>query len=261
MKIRLPLRLYRATPTSHPIGSTEQIATLDTERTALVLLHFWNFGCPGGAAVPEQYWVFMGAPQNHEIAWRIMSERVAPLRLAMRAAQMPIVHVQPEKIAARYPEHVLPDDPPTPAAAPSGPSAISNHASCRSEIVHGPGYMRWSGWETLDTPEPLRPMDGEVMAVTTRQFDAWLRARGITTLLFAGFATNLCILDSPAAMKAMAGQGYRCVILREGTLAVEFPETLADRLETKSAIRYIESWVGESASIDDLLNAVGQDAH
>ena len=64
------------------------------------------------------------------------------------------------------------------------------------------------------------------MIATTEQFDSWLRDRGITDLLFTGFATNLCILDSPAAMKAMRALGYRCVIIREGTLGVEFPDTL-----------------------------------
>jgi nicotinamidase-related amidase len=255
MKIQVPIRLYCATPTHTPKGLVEETIDLETEKTAFVMLHCWNFGCPGGEPVPDDYWVFMGAPQNHEVAWHIMRDQIVPLRRLMRKAKMNVVHVQPESVAARYPTYV-PPDPVLQETHSRSPKPISSHASDRSSIVHGPGYMQWSGWETLDTPEPLRPKDGETMVVTTRQFDNWLRDRGITSLIYTGFATNLCILESPAAMKAMAALGYRCVILREGTLAVEFPETLAERRETKSSIRYIESWVGYSASTEDLANAV-----
>ena len=93
------------------------------------------------------------------------------------------------------------------------------------------------------------------MIVTTEQFDSWLRRRGITTLIYTGFTTNLCILDSPAATKAMAELGYKCVILREATLAVEFPDTIEERLNTRVALRYIEAWVGYTASVKDFVES------
>jgi nicotinamidase-related amidase len=115
--------------------------------------------------------------------------------------------------------------------------------------------MDWSGWAELDIAAPLKPTDGETMIVTTDQFDRWLRERGIDTLVYAGFCTNLCILDSPAAMRAMAGRGYRCVLLRDATLAVEFPDTIDDRTNTRVALRYIEAWVGYTASTADFVRA------
>jgi len=93
------------------------------------------------------------------------------------------------------------------------------------------------------------------MIVTTEEFDTWLREREITTLLYTGFATNLCILDSPAAMKAMRGLGYRCVIVREATMAVEFPDSLETLAHTRAALQYIEAWVGYSTGADDLMRA------
>jgi nicotinamidase-related amidase len=123
-------------------------------------------------------------------------------------------------------------------------------------MVHGEGYMQWDGWQQLDVAEPVRPRPGDTMMVTTGQFDDWLRERGITTLLYTGFATNLCILDSPAAMKAMRSLGYRCVIIREGTLGVEFPETIETLTHTRAALQYIEAWVGYSASAFDLLQGL-----
>ena len=49
----------------------------------------------------------------------------------------------------------------------------------------------------------------------------------------------------------MAPRGYRCVLLREATFGVEFPDTLADRTHTNVALRYVEAWVGYTASAAD----------
>ncbi len=253
MTLSLPVRFYRAVPTDRPEGLVTEVWDLDPARVALVALHCWNVGCPGGVPVPRDYWVFMGSPDNHVAMWQVVTEQIVPAMQAARQAGVAVVHVQPESVAARYPD-CQPPLPPEPAGLP-GPAPISNHMAERASRVHGKGYLEWEGWAQLDTAAPTRPQPGDTMVVTTRQFDAWLRARGIDTLLYTGFATNLCILDSPAAIRAMAGLGYRCVIMREGTLGVEFPDTLAARVHTEAAIRYLESWWGYSSSLADFISA------
>jgi nicotinamidase-related amidase len=252
MEIGLPVRYYRAVPSGRPQGLVEEKWALDPAKTALVALHCWNIGCPGGIPAPEQFWVFVGSQQNHVLMWQIVTEQIAPALAAARQVGMAVVHVQPEQIANRYRE-LQPPLPPAPAPGGGGPGPISDHAVRRAQRVHGEGYSEWEGWERLDAAEPARPQPGEMMIVTTEQLDAWLRSRGIDTLLYMGFCTNLCILDSPAAMRALAGLGYRCVILREATMAVEFPDTLEAMVHTQAALRYIEAWVGYSASVGDFL--------
>jgi hypothetical protein len=44
--------------------------------------------------------------------------------------------------------------------------------------------------------------------------------------------------------------------VREGTLAVEFPETLEDRVLTRAGVQYIEGWVGYSTGAEDLHAAL-----
>lgn len=257
MAMRLPVRYYCAVPTSRPRGLVTEEWDLDPARTVFVELHGWNVGCPGGPPVPEDYWVDMGSPQNHALGWQVITEHMAPALDAARRAGMTVAHVQPESIGRRY-AHLQPAVPAAPAPAPAwGWSPVSAHASERASKVHGRGYMEWEGWKDLDIAAPLKPVDGETMIVTTDQFDAWLRGQGADTLVFTGFCANLCILDSPAAMKAMAGRGYRCVILRETTLAVEFPETIEQRINTQVALRYIEGWVGYTASAADFMRACG----
>jgi nicotinamidase-related amidase len=256
MTIELPVRQYCAVPSRQPKGLITTPWTLDVARTALIELHCWNFGFPGAPPVPEEFWVFMGSPQNHDRMFGVVTQVIAPLLEAGRRAGMPIVHVQPEDVARRYSdlEPPRPPVPPRPSGTTNPP--VTDDAPRRSEIVHGHGYMQWDGWKQLDVAAPVRPKPGDTMIATTEQFDAWLRDRGITDLLFTGFATNLCILDSPAAMKAMRGLGYRCVIIREGTLGVEFPETLETLTHTRAALQYIEAWVGYSAGANDLLRAL-----
>lgn len=259
MNIDLPVRHYRGVPASNPDGLITTPWTLDVARTALIELHCWNFGFPGAPPVPEDYWVFMGSTQTHEQMVGVVRHVIAPLLDAGRRAGMPVVHVQPEKVARRYPELWTPpaaSAPPPPAPATPRRRPVTDDSARRAQSVHGEGYMEWDGWQGLDVAEPVRPQPGDAMIVTTDEFDTWLREREITTLLFTGFCTNLCILDSPAAMKDMRGRGYRCVILREGTLGCEFPDTLETRTHTRAALQYIEAWVGYSASADDLLRAL-----
>jgi nicotinamidase-related amidase len=256
MKIDLPVRYYCAVPSPRPKGLQEVIWTLEVARTALIELHCWNVGFPGSPPVPEDYWVFMGSPQNHERMVGVVTHVIAPLLNAGRSAGMPIVHVQPDSVVRRYPELEPPRPARPPGPAAPAPPPVSSDAARRSAGVHGEGYMEWEGWQRLDVAPPVRPRPGDVLIATTEQFDAWLREREITTLLYTGFCTNLCILDSPAAMKAMAAQGYRCVILREATMAVEFPDTLETLLHTRAALQYIEAWVGYSASAADLRRAL-----
>ena len=131
----------------------------------------------------------------------------------------------------------------------------SNHAVERAERVHGRGYMSWDGWDHLDVAPSLKPKAGDVMVASTAELHQWLQERHITTLIYTGFCSNLCIVSSPAAMAPMNGLGYRCVLLREGTMAVEFPDQ-PQNLHTDASLRYIESWVGYTASVSDFLTGL-----
>lgn len=258
LDIQLPVRYYCGVPSGRPRGLVTENWQIDLARTSFVELHCWNVGCPGGPPVPEDFWVDMGSPQNHALAWGVMQEFAAPALQAARRARMAVAHVQPESIAGRYPELQPPLPEQASKQAPWGWSPVSSHASDRASKVHGQGYMDWPGWKELDVAGPMKPVSGEVMIATTDQFDAWLRTSNIDTLLYVGFCANLCILDSPAAMKAMSSRGYRCVLLREATLALEFAETVEQRINTAVAIRYVESWVGYSASALDYISAMAR---
>jgi hypothetical protein len=53
----------------------------------------------------------------------------------------------------------------------------------------------------------------------------------------------------------MASYGYRVLLIRECTLAVEFPDTIDDRTHTRVATRYLEAWVGCTIGLQEYLAA------
>jgi hypothetical protein len=99
------------------------------------------------------------------------------------------------------------------------------------------------------------PQPGDQVVVTGRQLDRLLRRRGIKHLVYTGFATNMCILDSAAATREMLGYGYRIFLIREATLAVEYPETFAERMMTRAALKYFELKIGDTVGFDDYVAA------
>lgn len=259
--LRLPVRQYIAVPSGSPRGLVTETWELPRTQVAFVELHCWNFGVPGGVPVPDDYWVFMGSKQNHVRMAGIVKDVIAPGLAAARQAGVPTVHVQPDSVANRYPDlrparlrraAEGPACEAEAAAAAPAPVRASNHAVERAQRVHGPGYMQWEGWSKLDVAPAVAPQAGDVMVASTEELHAWLQERHITTLVYTGFCANLCIIDSPAAMRAMNNLGYRCVLVREGTMAIEFADQ-PPNLHTDSSLRYIEAWIGYTMALRDLM--------
>ena len=95
MEVELPVRYYRAVPSARPKGLQESIWTLDAAHTALIELHCWNFGFPGAPPLPEEFWVFMGSPQNHDKMFGVVTQVIAPL-----LEGSPVIPVRERTLAA-----------------------------------------------------------------------------------------------------------------------------------------------------------------
>lgn len=258
MKLPLPVSFWRAVPSRNPDGHVPETQDIDLTRVCIVSMRAPNIGGPGGPGgppVPEEFWVDMGSPQNHAADWEVMVNKVAPSLEAARAAGLTVVHIQPETIDNKYPESQPPrtvrahhDAATIPTQNPGSRGPISDHATHRTERVHGAGFGALDSWKVLDFAETMRPNRSESVLVADDQWYDWLRARGIDTLICVGFCTNQCILEAPGGLRCMAPRGYRCIFLREATLGVEFPDTLAERIYINVALRYIETWVGHTAA-------------
>jgi nicotinamidase-related amidase len=247
------------TPSLDRAGWVDTPYDLDPSETGFVALHLWNVGDVGGPAVPEAFLVDMGTRESQEESVRIAERYIRPAIAAARAAGLPIFHVEPANIAMQYASvhHMLEDDdaPPAHPARPRPPEVNPGWNTERADRTHGRGYMEWDGWGQMRILSSCEAEPGDQVILTGPQFDRICRSRGIRNLVFTGFATNMCILDAAAATREMLGYGYRIYLIREATLGVEYPDTFAERLMTRSALKYFELKIGDTLGFEQYIAA------
>jgi hypothetical protein len=272
-------RLYNPLEYAGPVDVEREF---EVAKTAFVPLHLWNVGYPEGPAYPiDRFAVDMGSPEDTEIAQQVMDDYIKPCLNAAREASLTVFHVEPDLIANKYPisnlEWKPTDIPPYPekwgnlpededAEGPQSlvrdddpeahwTDAVPGWCVERAELVHGPGYREWEGLQEMDIVESCKPIEGEYVIKTTQQFDRILRKLGIVNLVYVGFTTQGCVLFSPGGVEPMSARGYRCMLIREATHGVEFPDTRTERLMTKSAIRLVEYKFGFTVGVADFIRA------
>jgi len=209
--------------------------------------------------VPDGFFVDMGTREAQAESVRIAARFIRPAIDASRAAGIPIFHVEPASIALKYDSvhFMLEPEDTRPPARPRSTEVNPGWNRERAERSHGKGYAQWDGWQQLRILSSCDAEPGDQVILTGRQFDRILREQGIKNLVYTGFATNVCILDSPAATKEMLSLGYRIFLIREAALAVEYPETFASRMMTESALKFFELKVGDTIGFADYVEACG----
>lgn len=257
---RVSLRVHGRhweTPSLDGAGWFETAYDLDPRETGFVALHLWNVGDAGGPPIPEAFFVDMGSREAQLESVRLAERYIRPAIDASRAAGIPIFHVEPRNIALKYDSvHYLlePDEltPPAPAQ-PRPPEVNLGWRKERAERSHGRGYQEWEGWQQMRIMASCDAEPGDQVILTGGQLDRICRRRGIKNLVYTGFATNMCILDSAAATREMLGYGYRIFLIREATLAVEYPDTFAECLMTRAALKYFEQVIGDTIGFQEYV--------
>lgn len=255
MNLTLAGQWYRWVPTTHAGFETETVE-LDPKRTAIIGMHCWNIGCPDGPAVDPRFAVGMVFGFNAEASARIMKERIAPAFEVARQAGVTVCHVEPEIIARRHPQACEDEDPPVAPspAAYAPPQVVPGHQVAMARRAHGP-YLEGSPYTRMDRAAVVAPQPGDLYCHQTNQLDRALRRRGIENLIYAGFATDMCVLRAPGGVEPMNRFGYRLFILRDATLGIEYPDTFEQRSITEGALRYFESHFGDSLLTADFISA------
>jgi len=244
--IRLNTRYYRALPIDRP-GYEREILELSVNKTALIGMHCWNIGCPDGPSVDVNYCVGMGWPQATAEAGRIMKEVIRPAMDAARSIGLPVCHVETDWMDARYPD--------VPSHRQRGPSATGRQREIL-ERAHGRDYLKNSPLARMRRAQIVEPVGDEPLVFYTDQLDAYLKTRGIETLIYTGFAADMCMLNAEGGARAMLGRGVRCILMRDATVGVETPDTFPERLATRYGIHLFEWQIGYSTTLADFLAAV-----
>ena len=102
----------------------------------------------------------------------------------------------------------------------------------------------------------IAPTAGDVVVATGAELHAACKARGLLHLIYAGFATNICIRFRDYGLRAMRDRGYSPILLRDATSAIETRATIGSLSLTRAVILDIERWF-YTALTDDLIAAFG----
>ena len=218
--------------------------SLPIKQTALVLVDTWD---------------------NHfilswlERAEQIMREAVVPVLEASRAAALTIIHAPSPRVTPSYPEHMARHRPVDSGQPPTWPPAQFRARQGADEAFRGPRAQPPGVPDVEIGMSPLIDVrDNEELLETGDQLHELCEKRGIVHLIYAGFATNWCILGRNYGMRAMAARGYNLILLRDATMGVEYPDTVNELMATELAIREAETQLGFSAANTEFLSACAQ---
>ncbi|MBM3265750.1 MAG: cysteine hydrolase family protein [candidate division Zixibacteria bacterium] len=246
--LHLSARYYRALPTDHP-GWESVTFELPLNRTAFVGMHCWNIGCPDGPAVDYGYCVGMGWPEAAAESYRIMKETIRPAMDAARSAGMTVCHVETDWMDARYP-HI--------PSRRNKPSTGTPHPLQQAMLdrAHGPEYLKRSPLAGMKRAAVVSPVDDEPLLFYSDTLDDYLKKRNIDTLIYAGFAADMCVLNAEGGARPMLGRGYRCILMRDATVGVETPQSFPERLATRYGIHIFEWSLGFSTTFAEYMTAL-----
>jgi len=222
----------------------EIVMSLPVDQTTFVLVDMWNDH-------HIESWI--------ERARQVTDSAIIPALNAAHEVGLTIVHAPCPEVARQYPQ-LARHKPPEPKPEPNWPPAEFRrregaYAAYRGPRAQPPGV--WPRWDKVAPHLAMSPtvqvLDSDYVIATGQQLHELCRERGILHLIYAGFATNWCVLGRDYGVRAMAG--YNVILLRDATTGVEFPDTLATLFTTEIAIREVEQQYGFSASNQDFMAA------
>jgi len=270
--LELPLRFYRVgrlygpgMPRPGPEGFQEKILRRSLENVGIVSVHCWNLGEADGPYPIAPGTRCPGAPADWvPAAHRIVAEGIAPVLAAGREAGVAVFHVAQAGYARKYPQYVaISEDPELqspeqPVQAPGCPRPRSRDEKWGDQYgADFPGPVWETHRDSFDIARAARPLGDEPVVLTGWQLNGLCRRRDIDTLFYVGFMADLCLMNVPGAIREMSSRfGYRCVVLRDGTTAYEYPDTSDDRSMTRAAIRLVETDLGYSSTCGALIEAL-----
>ena len=214
---------------------------LPVGQTALVLVDLWQHHFIDS-------WI--------ERAGQVLRDHVLPGIEAGRSASLTIIHGPCPEVAEQYEQlkHHEPD--PSRGNPPAWPPPEFRNRTGEYHAYRGPREQE-PGIRDIREERRMSDLvevrDDDIVIATGEQLHKYLESQKILHLIYAGFATNWCIINRDYGIRAMRTRGYNTILLRDATPGVEFPDTLDNLFATELSIREVEQKFGFSASNVDFF--------
>jgi len=105
-------------------------------------------------------------------------------------------------------------------------------------------------WHIKDIESSIAPKPEDFVVATGDQPHRLLRRRRLVHLVYAGFATNICVVYRDYRLQAMRARGYLPVLLRDCTTAIETRDTFPELALATSVIDDLERWFPKTDSTE-----------
>jgi hypothetical protein len=248
---------HRDVPAEGFGGWTTAEIPLALDHTALVIMHAWDCGTP--AMYPGWHRVGEFIPRSQAICGRVFPKLLA----VVRASPLRLFHVvsgtgyyeqlpgykralQLAGPSPGIPEQIQPDP------------VWGQLQQFRAEHIYGT-HNRVDiehGFKNLDFAPEARPVAAEGVAADGHQLFALCREASVNHLVYAGFAINECLHQSPGGMLDMHHRGFLCSALRQAVTAVENKETARQELAKELGLWRVARSFGFVFEVEDFVAAL-----
>lgn len=238
-------------------GWTTAKIPLALDHTALVVMHAWN--CGTAEMYPGWHRVGEFIPRSQEICRRVFPKLLA----AVRASPLRLFHVASDAAYCRH----LPGykravrlagrsrKPPEQIRADPVWKELQRFRTDHIYGKHNRADIE-RGFRNLNFATEAMPLRDEGVAVNGRQLFALCKEAGVNHLVYAGFAINECLHQSPGGMLDMYRHGILCSALRQAVTAVENKETARRELGKELGLWRVARTFGFVFDVDDFVAAL-----
>lgn len=87
------------------------------------------------------------------------------------------------------------------------------------------------------------------------EFAAYLRSKGINTLIYTGFASNMCVIGRQMGMIPMLHHGFKLFFVPEASAAAEYSDTWDNQSIHHATTKIIAQWIAEIIVYDEFMDA------
>ncbi|MFO7946230.1 MAG: hypothetical protein R6V19_05420 [Armatimonadota bacterium] len=244
----------------------EETRGLDLERSCLAMMHFdgrgltreteWGPDCPNPC--------YMGTISSIPRTMDVIVFRMPRLIEAAREADWQVAHIGvsgPPYIEGDIWQRCVEEagDPPEGYHPPSEAEEPEWKAQHRRDVFDLPRPNPPDAPEyEFYLPESMLPHDGDIIAQHPWQLDRLLHNRGITHIIYTGWALNWCLWFSPCGMHDMNRRGYLCSAVRGGCVAVENKESTVGEQNLEYALWKTSTMFGYVFELHELTHALRQ---
>ncbi len=219
--------------------TAERTIELPVEQTGFVLVDMWD-----ASDLPDD--IKPGGVSFCQRAGEITRLRIAPVLAAAREIGLTVVHAPTANVSEHYRDRCrVPEAAATPAEPPRDWPPAEARAAWSDEMWearygdYGPDLRAIMRDRMRIIPE-AEPVASDWLIFGSDDMHALCREQGLLNLIYVGFATNMCLLFKPGGLYEMSRAGYRCVVLRDCTTAVENADSWGDLGQTKAFVDWFE---------------------